>query len=93
MVLSMATTKLTITIDDIQIKEIQSLIASGRAANVSAFVRHAVSVALSDAAGWREMLNQALNETGGPLSKKERDWADDILASPALKAPKKKKAA
>jgi hypothetical protein len=32
------TTKLTITIDDVQLKEIQSLIAAGQAANVSAFV-------------------------------------------------------
>ncbi len=79
MVSGMATTKLTITIDDAQLKEIQSLIAAGQAANVSAFVKHAVAVALSDAAGWQEILNQALDKTGGPLSKKERAWADEIL--------------
>ncbi|MCX6611538.1 MAG: hypothetical protein NTW74_11885 [Acidobacteria bacterium] len=86
----MATTKLTITIDNAQLKEIQSLIASGRAANVSAFVRHAVAVALSDAAGWQEMLTQALDKTGGPLSKKERAWADEILLA---RTSRKKKAA
>ncbi len=91
MVFGMATTtKLTITIDDAQLKEIKSLIAAGHAANVSAFVKHAVAVALSDAAGWQEMLKEALDKTGGPLSKKERAWADEILSP---RTTKKKKAA
>ena len=42
-----------------------------------AFVQHAVGVALSDAAGWREMLQQ----TGGPLTAKERAWADTLLST------------
>lgn len=75
----MATTKLTITLQDEQLQEIRALVAAGQAANVSAFVQHAVGIALSDAAGWREMLQEALKQTGGPLTKKERDWADKIL--------------
>ncbi len=90
MVFGMATTKLTITIDNAQLEEIQSLIATGRAANVSAFVKHAVAVALSDAAGWQEMLKDALDKTGGPLSNKERAWADEILLP---RNTRKKKAA
>jgi len=90
MVSGMVTTKLTITIDNAQLSEIQSLVAAGQAANVSAFVKHAVAVALSDAAGWQEMLKDALNKTGGPLSKKERAWADEILVP---RATRKKKAA
>jgi Arc/MetJ-type ribon-helix-helix transcriptional regulator len=74
-----ATSKITITVPDDQIDEIRSLIAAGGAANVSAFVKHAVGVALSDAAGWRQMLNDALRKTGGPLTTKERAWADAIL--------------
>jgi Arc/MetJ-type ribon-helix-helix transcriptional regulator len=80
MVFGMATSKITITLPDEQIDEIRALIAAGEAANVSAFVKHAVGVALSDAAGWREMLNDALRQTGGPLTTKEREWADAILA-------------
>jgi Arc/MetJ-type ribon-helix-helix transcriptional regulator len=80
MVFGMATTKITITLPDDQIEEIRSLVEAGEAANVSAFVKHAVGVALSDAAGWRDMLNEALRQTGGPLTTKERDWADAILA-------------
>jgi len=79
MVFGMATTKITITLEDGQVREIRELVASGEAANISAFVKHAVGVALSDAAGWKEMLQDALQQTGGPLTKKERAWADAIL--------------
>jgi Arc/MetJ-type ribon-helix-helix transcriptional regulator len=68
----MATTKITITLNDEQVEEIRALVAAGQAANISAFVKHAVGVALFDAAGWRELLDQALQQTGGPLTKKER---------------------
>lgn len=80
MVLGMATTKITITIDDAQIEEIRALVAAGQAASVSGFVKHAIGIALFDAAGWREMLGDALQQTGGPLTRKERTWADAILS-------------
>jgi Arc/MetJ-type ribon-helix-helix transcriptional regulator len=79
MVIGMATTKITITLPDEQLAEIQALVASGKTKSVSGFVKHAVGVALADAAGWREMLDEALHQTGGPLTKEERDWADAIL--------------
>ena len=79
MVIGMATTKITITLDQDQVKEVRELVAAGRAANVSAFVKHAVSVALFDAAGWREMLKEGLRQTGGPPTKAERAWVDSIL--------------
>ena len=91
MVLGMATTKITITLQDDQVHEIRSLVAAGGAANVSAFVKHAVGVALSDAAGWREMLDVALQETGGPLTAKERTWADAILVPGDRSGPGKRK--
>jgi Arc/MetJ-type ribon-helix-helix transcriptional regulator len=80
MVFGMATTKITITLADDQLEEIRALVGAGEAASVSAFVKHAVAVALFDAAGWREMLEDALQQTGGPLTKKERAWADAILS-------------
>ena len=82
MVFGMATTKITITLRDDQVAEIRALVAAGEAASVSAFVQHAVGVALFDAAGWREMLADALRQTGGPLTKKERVWADALLEGP-----------
>jgi Arc/MetJ-type ribon-helix-helix transcriptional regulator len=94
MVRGMATRKITITLGDDQIHEIRALVEAGRAPNVSAFVRHAVAVALSDAAGWKEMLEQALRQTGGPLTAKERAWADTLLSTrEAKKGVKKGKAA
>jgi len=94
MVFGMATQKITVTLDVAQVKEIRALVAARQAANVSAFLQHAVGVALNDAAGWNEMLEDALRQTGGPLTEKERAWADGIL-SPGTrrKGPKKGKAA
>jgi Arc/MetJ-type ribon-helix-helix transcriptional regulator len=80
MVFGMATTKITITLDDNQLDQIRALVAAGAAGSVSGFVKHAVGVALFDAAGWREMLEEALQQTGGPLTKKERAWADALLS-------------
>jgi Arc/MetJ-type ribon-helix-helix transcriptional regulator len=90
MVIGMATQKITITLDDDQVQEIRALVAAGQAANVSAFVQHAVGVALHDAAGWKEMLNDALRQTGGPLTKNERAWADTVLSPRERKRGTKK---
>ena len=76
----MATQKITVTLDEDQVKEIRVLVAAGQAANVSAFMQHAVGVALHDAAGWKEMLEDALRQTGGPLTRNERAWADAFLS-------------
>ncbi len=81
MVFGMATRKITITLRDDQIREIRALVAAGQTASISAFVQHSVGVALSDAAGWKEMLEEALQQTGGPLTAKERVWADTLLSS------------
>lgn len=89
----MATTKITISLPNDQVKEIRALVAAGSAANTSAFVKHAIGIALSDAAGWREMLSDALRQTGGPLTKKERDWADAILSAGQRRGPRKRRAA
>ncbi len=77
----MAKTKITVTLQDEQVQEVRALVEAGRAGSVSAFVQHAVGVALHDAAGWRKMLKDGLRETGGPLTKKEPAWADSILSA------------
>jgi len=79
MALGMATTKLTITLDDRQLDAVRRVVASGKAASVSGFVKHAVEVALSDVAGWQTMLEEALDQTGGALTRKEAAWADRVL--------------
>lgn len=79
MVNGMATTKFTITLDDEQFDELKQLVAAGQASSVSSFVRKAVETALNDAAGWRQMLQSALAESGGPMTAAERTWADGVL--------------
>ncbi len=76
----MATRKVTITLDEVQLARIQALVRAGSAESVSGFVQHAVTVALDDVAGWGAMLAEALEDTGGPLSDEERAWADRVLA-------------
>ena len=88
MAFGMATTKVTITLADEQLAAIRALVASGEADSVSAFVQHAVDVSLADVAGWGAMLGLALEHTGGPLSARERAWADSVLQG---RAPKKRK--
>ena len=80
MVIGMATVKVTVTLPEEQLGDIRNLVDAGQAASVSAFVQHAVGLALDDVTGWREWLEEALAATGGPLSPKERAWADRILS-------------
>ena len=81
MVSGMATRKVTITLDETQLDQIRSLVEAGTAPSVSGFVQHAVAAALDDVAGWGAMLAEALRQTGGALSDKERAWADDVLGT------------
>ena len=94
MVNGMATTKVTVTLDTDQLSQIRELVDAGKSANVSAFVKHAVNVALQDVAGWQEMLKDALDQTGGPLTDKEEAWLDSIFSpEKQKKAGRKRKAA
>ena len=56
MVISMATKKVTITLDEDHVAAIQKLVASHKAESVSGFIQHAVVVSLADVAGWGAML-------------------------------------
>ena len=78
----MATRKVTVTLDELALTQIQGLVAAGKASSVSGFVQHAVGVALDDVAGWGAMLAEALQQTGGEMTAKERAWADEILGTP-----------
>lgn len=74
-----------------QVQAIRELIAAKKSASVSGFVQHAVNIALSDAAGWRTMLDEALLETGGPLTREEVEWADALLDPNKLNRQDKKR--
>jgi Arc/MetJ-type ribon-helix-helix transcriptional regulator len=81
MVVGMATKKVTVTLDEVQLNQIRSLVQAGMAPSVSGFVQHAVGVALDDVAGWGAMLAEALRGTGGEMSDEERAWADGVLGT------------
>jgi Arc/MetJ-type ribon-helix-helix transcriptional regulator len=76
----MAAAKITITLPDRQLEEIRKRIAAGECAGVSGFIQQAVKKALENAAEFRAMVKEALNETGGPLTAKERAWARKMLS-------------
>jgi Arc/MetJ-type ribon-helix-helix transcriptional regulator len=93
MELGMATRKVTITLDEGDLEKVKELVARGNAASVSAFVQHAVEVSLADVAGWGALLGEALRQSGGPLTKKERLWADGILGASDRKRNSRRSAA
>ncbi|MGQ0433275.1 MAG: hypothetical protein ACT452_12800 [Microthrixaceae bacterium] len=75
----MASVKVTVTLTEEQMVAVRDLVGAGGSASVSAFVQHAVAVALADVGGWQAMLANALEATGGPLTDDERAWADQVL--------------
>jgi Arc/MetJ-type ribon-helix-helix transcriptional regulator len=81
MVISMATRKVTVTLEEEQLARIRGLVSAGKATSISGFVQHAVNVALDDVAGWGAMLADALANTGGELTAEERAWADEVLGT------------
>lgn len=87
MVIGMATRKVTVTLDEEQLEQVRRAVAAGKAASVSGFVKHAVSVSLDDVAGWGALLAEALSRTGGDLTDDERSWADRILGGDMTPKP------
>ncbi|HEV2370504.1 MAG TPA: hypothetical protein VGR90_11565 [Acidimicrobiales bacterium] len=75
----MASKKVTVTLDEVELDRIRALVDTGSAQTVSGFVQHAVKVALDDVAGWGAILAASLRDTGGELTREERSWADQVL--------------
>ena len=86
------TLPLVITLPDDQFKAIRERVAARESASVSGYIRQAVQKSLDNAAVFRAIVDAALNETGGPLTPKERAWARRML-SPRKRGAKPRKAA
>ena len=80
MVVSMATSKITITLPDQQLREIRTRVAAQDSPSVSGFIQQAVQRSLENAAEFRAMVEEGLRMTGGPLKPKERAWARKMLS-------------
>ena len=81
MVTGMATTKITITVPDAQLAEIKKRVTAREAASVSGFVQRAVQKSLENEAEFRAIIEEGLAATGGPLTARERAWAQKMLTS------------
>ena len=80
MVVGMATTKITVTLPDSQVEEIRTRVAVRESPSISGFIQQAVHKSLQNSVEFRAMVDQALTETGGPLTPKERAWARKMLS-------------
>lgn len=87
------TTKITITLPNEQLKRVRDMVADGGSASISAFVQRAVKKSLQDSDDWDKWLDDALERTGGPLTDKEREWADAILDGKKPKSRARRKVA
>jgi len=92
MVHGMATAKITITLPNRQLAEVRRRVAARESASVSGFIQQAVQKSLENAAEFRAMVDEALKETGGPLTPKERAWARTML-SPRKRGARPRRAA
>ena len=86
MAIGMATQKVTVTLGADQVASVKALVEAGDAPSVSAFVQGAVGAALDDAAAWGRVLADALEQSGGPLTSAEREWADEVLGVAGARA-------
>jgi Arc/MetJ-type ribon-helix-helix transcriptional regulator len=92
MVNGMATSKITITLPDHQLREIRKRVADQESPSVSGFIQQAVQKSLENASAFRAMVDEALRATGGALKPAERAWARRTL-SPRKRGGKPRKAA
>ncbi len=77
----MATQKITVTLGTEQVASVKALVEAGDAPSVSAFVQSAVGAALDDSDAWGRTLAEALEQSGGPLTPAEQEWADEALGA------------
>ena len=80
MVHGMASVKITITLPNRQLAEIRRRVAARESASVSGYIQQAVQKSLENAAEFRAIVDEALKETGGPLTPRERAWARRMLS-------------
>lgn len=80
MLFGMATKKVTVTLDEVDLARVKSMVAEGRVSSVSRFVQHAVRMSLDDVTEWDTEVALALAATGGSLTAVEQRWADGLLA-------------
>lgn len=83
--IGMTKKKIAVSLPPELVEAAQAAVKAGRAASVSAYVAEAIEDKLKhDDLG--SLLDQMLEETGGPLTDEERAWADEILDAPSRRS-------
>jgi hypothetical protein len=62
-------------VEDDQLRQIRAMVEARQTLSVSGFAKHAIRITLFDAAAWRQMLRDALQDTERPLTADERKSA------------------
>jgi Arc/MetJ-type ribon-helix-helix transcriptional regulator len=78
-VVRMTKAKVTMTMDKDLLARVKQAIDSGRAPSVSAYIEKAVEHWLIEEESAEELVDDMLEESGGPITADERVWADRIL--------------
>ncbi len=81
MVNSMATRKITITVEEPDLERIREMVKAGTVKSVSGFVQQAVTRCL-DADRLLNDYLAAVIAQGGPLTESESGWLDDLFPIP-----------
>lgn len=84
MMIGMTRKKIAVSLPAELVEAAQAAVLAGRAASVSAYVADAIENK-SKLDDLRALLDEMLEETGGPLTDEERTWADEILDAPSRK--------
>jgi Arc/MetJ-type ribon-helix-helix transcriptional regulator len=74
------TTKVTVSLPDALVLAARAAVAERRAPSVSAYVAAALE-AYGDEHRAAAMIDDILERTGGPMTRAEQAWVDDLLAS------------
>jgi Arc/MetJ-type ribon-helix-helix transcriptional regulator len=85
----MNTQKIAVSLPPELVDQARKAVRKGRAPSVSAYVAAALAEK-SKLDELDELLEEMLNESGGPLSSKEREAADAALGVSGRRLPKKK---
>jgi hypothetical protein len=71
--------KIAISIRQDLLDEVLAGVERGASASVSAFIEQAIEHQLGARAEFLQMMDDALAETGGPMTDEEIAWADRVL--------------
>ena len=79
MMKSITKSKIAISVESDLVDAAKAMVDAGRASSVSAYIAEALEekLAVDDS---QRFFDELLDESGGPITQEERDWADGLLS-------------